>query len=84
MQHTSLKNVMFHANDIVKHSVYWSEINEHWSVENARDGWLQSFDTLCSALTNMHVRSTPQSMGYGKEYCMQVPDHWTTTKNPYL
>lgn len=81
LQHTSIKNVMFHANDGAKHDVYWSEQSQAWTLEN-ETGILRTFDTLCSALTHMHMLSS-DCRGYGADYVAQVPGRWTMTDNPY-
>jgi hypothetical protein len=82
VKHQSIKNVMFHANDGAKHDVYWSEAAKAWTLENEKDGLIRCFDTLCSALSAMHVRSS-DCLGYGQDYVAQVPDRWTMTRNPY-
>lgn len=85
MMHMSMKNVMFHANDAEKHSVYWSELTGSFALENEAKGRFFSSPYLCSALTQMHVLTGKY---YGSEYNEQeykalVPDAWTITENPY-
>lgn len=80
--HRSIRNVAFHANDAKKHDVYWSNIAQAFMLENELDGHIRSFDTLCSALTALHVASS-NVRGYGQDYLAQVPANWTVTENPY-
>lgn len=84
MKHRSIKQVMFHANDALKHDVYWSEEGQRFYLEN-KNGLVSYHNTLCSALTSMHLKTSPLEgvRGFGADYLALVTNKWTMTDNPY-
>jgi len=76
-----MKNVMFHANDELQHSVYWSVLGNCWQVENI-NGHVEHGNRyhLCDALTMMHYRT---ARGGKDHYRDALVNNWTMTENPY-
>lgn len=86
-EHRSMKNVMFHANDAEKHSVYWSELSQSFALENKTKGRFFSSPYLCNALTEMHAivggyYNTSHRINED-DYRALVSEKWTITENPY-
>jgi hypothetical protein len=75
---------MFCANDPLCHDVYWSALGGRWTVENERDGVVGQYDMLCTALTQMHIRTAKSFVDDPDcSYAEVVTKYWTMAENPY-